>query len=53
MQDESKTAPSGGGAMTLTTLLLAMFVYSPSELEFSAKGARAAALYVSNVFFGR
>jgi peptidoglycan/LPS O-acetylase OafA/YrhL len=38
-------------AMTLTTLLIAMFVFSPSELEFSAKGARAAALYVSNLFF--
>lgn len=35
----------------LVTLMAGVALYSPLELNFAARGARASALYVSNVFF--
>jgi peptidoglycan/LPS O-acetylase OafA/YrhL len=37
----------------LATTLFAAAVFSPQELEFTGRAARAAGLYVSNVFFDR
>ncbi len=37
--------------VTISTLLAAAVIFAPQELTLAARGARASALYVSNIFF--